>query len=51
MEYKQRKNIRLKEYDYSQNGAYFVTICTENRKNLLCDINVGAGFHPLPIVD
>ena len=29
-----RKNIRLKEYDYSQSGAYFITICTQNRKNL-----------------
>ena len=26
-----RKSIRLKEYDYSQPGAYFVTICTHNR--------------------
>lgn len=34
MEYKTRKNIRLDEYDYSQNGAYFVTFCTKNRKNL-----------------
>jgi REP element-mobilizing transposase RayT len=25
-----RRSIRLKEYDYSQNGAYFVTICTYN---------------------
>ena len=23
-----RKTIRLQNYDYSQNGAYFVTICT-----------------------
>ena len=29
----QRKDIRLKNYDYSSPGAYFVTICTENRKN------------------
>ena len=28
-----RKDIRLKNYDYSSPGAYFVTICTENRKN------------------
>ena len=28
-----RKNIRLKNYDYSSPGAYFVTICTENRRN------------------
>ncbi|MBO1224334.1 MAG: hypothetical protein JYX80_07880 [Candidatus Scalindua sediminis] len=27
-----RKSIRLKGYDYSQTGAYFVTICTYNRK-------------------
>ena len=29
-----RKNIRLKEYDYSQNGAYFITICTKDRQSL-----------------
>ena len=27
-----RKQLRLKEYDYAQEGAYFVTICTQNRK-------------------
>ena len=26
-----RRSIRLKEYDYSQGGAYFVTICTHKR--------------------
>jgi len=30
-----RHSIRLKEYDYSQSGAYFVTICTNNRECLL----------------
>jgi len=29
-----RKDIRLKKYDYSQSGAYFITICTKNRENL-----------------
>ncbi|MBI4721508.1 MAG: transposase [Candidatus Stahlbacteria bacterium] len=29
---KQRKIIRLKEYDYSQVGYYFVTICTKDRE-------------------
>ncbi len=29
-----RKNIRLKHYDYSQAGYYFVTICTNKRMNL-----------------
>lgn len=44
-----RKNIRLKEYDYSTPGYYFVTICTQNRKEVLSKIinsnkeNVGAG--------
>jgi REP element-mobilizing transposase RayT len=26
-----RRLLRLKNYDYSQTGAYFVTICTQNR--------------------
>ena len=26
----QRKNIRLKEYDYTQKGYYYITICTQN---------------------
>ena len=30
-----RKSIRLKGYDYSQCGAYFITICTQNRENYL----------------
>ncbi len=30
-----RRSIRLKGYDYSQKGAYFVTICTHNRKCIL----------------
>ena len=28
------KDNRLIGYDYSQNGAYFVTICSHNRRNL-----------------
>ena len=34
----QRRSIRLKGYDYTQTGAYFVTICTQNRKCLFGDI-------------
>ena len=37
-----RKHIRLKEYDYSQNGYYFITICTAEKRKILCDISVGA---------
>ena len=33
-----RKNIRLKRYDYSEEGYYFITICTKERKNLLSKI-------------
>jgi putative transposase len=33
-----RKSIRLPEYDYSQPGAYFVTICAHNRECLFGDI-------------
>lgn len=36
-----RKSIRLKNYDYSSNGYYFVTICTQNREKLFGEI-VGA---------
>ena len=32
LEYPQRKHPRLKAYDYSQNGAYFVTICATGRR-------------------
>lgn len=31
----ERKPQRLHEYDYSQNGAYFVTVCTHDRRCLL----------------
>lgn len=33
-----RRSIRLKGYDYSQPGAYFVTICTKNQYHYLGDI-------------
>jgi len=31
MAYKKYKPLRLKDYDYSQPGAYFITICTYKR--------------------
>ncbi|HEY4743314.1 MAG TPA: transposase, partial [Desulfuromonadaceae bacterium] len=36
-----RRSIRLKDYDYSQNGAYFVTLCTWQRECLFGDIMDG----------
>ncbi len=40
-----RKRLRLTAYDYSNPGAYFVTICTQNRKPMLSSIDkhVGVG--------
>lgn len=39
MERKIRKKIRLKTYNYAQNGYYFITICTKDRKEWLCNKN------------
>ena len=33
-----RKSIRLQGYDYSQDGAYFITVCTHNRVPLFGEI-------------
>ena len=45
-----RKQNRLQNYDYSESGAYFVTICTGNRKQILSKI-VGEGLCALPSVN
>ena len=34
MELPKRKQNRLAKYDYSTPNAYFITICTDNRRNL-----------------
>jgi REP element-mobilizing transposase RayT len=36
-----RRSIRLREYDYSSAGMYFVTVCAENRECLFGDIDNG----------
>jgi putative transposase len=33
-----RRSIRLKEYDYAQPGAYFVTICVQDRECALGEV-------------
>ena len=33
-----RKNIRLKDFDYTKNGFYFVTICTHKRQRVFGEI-------------
>lgn len=38
MELQKRKPNRLSNYDYSNSGYYFVTICTANRKKLFSNV-------------
>ncbi|MFA5961217.1 MAG: hypothetical protein WC848_00870 [Parcubacteria group bacterium] len=38
---KNRKSNRLQNYDYSQNGLYFITICTKDRQELFGEIENG----------
>ena len=46
---KKRKKNRLADYDYSQPGAYFVTVCTIDHKCILGTV-VGADAHIGPSV-
>lgn len=48
-----RKALRLKDYDYSQNGCYFVTVCVKDKRHLLAHYKskeevVGAGLRARP---
>ena len=49
-ERKSRKTPRLQGFDYSTNGMYFITICTQNRRNLLSRI-VGTGVLDCPKIE
>jgi REP element-mobilizing transposase RayT len=40
-----RRSLRLRGYDYSSSGAYFVTVCIHDRKCILDDVIEGA-FQP-----
>ena len=44
-----RKSLRLPAYDYSQNGVYFITICTEGKKHIFGRV-VGGGVLDAPHV-
>ena len=45
----ERKDVRLKAYDYSSAGAYFITICTQDRRCILSDdVLVGGGVADAP---
>lgn len=44
----QRKLHRLRSWDYSSNGYYFVTICTKDKRNLLAKVgNAVPGVPPI----
>ena len=47
----ERKQLRLKGWDYSNNGAYFITICTKDRKKILSKIIVGDDDHIVPEIE
>ncbi len=40
-----RKWTRLRSFDYASQKVYFITICTQNREQLFCEI-VGRGLDP-----
>jgi len=40
MEKLQKKPNRLKDYDYSRNGYYFITICVKDRQEILWEPTV-----------
>ena len=39
-DYPKRKWTRLRAYDYSSEGYYYLTLCTRNRKCLLSEIRL-----------
>ncbi len=47
MELPNRKLNRLENFDYGQNGAYFITVCAKNRKQILSNV-VGDDAHIVP---
>ena len=49
-ELKKRRTTRLQEYDYSTPGAYFLTLCTQDRRCLLYRI-VGTGVPDGPNIE
>ena len=44
-----RKKLRLNGFDYSTNGAYFITLCTKNKKCILSSIEK-SGYYSYPKV-
>ena len=38
MDFKERKNVKLKRFDYSSAGSYFITICVRDRMRVLSTV-------------
>ena len=47
----ERKINRLKSWDYSRKGCYFITICIRDRKCILSTICVRGGVPDAPVVE
>lgn len=45
-----RKKLRLEKYDYKSYGAYFLTVCTEDKQHILGKI-VGGDAHIAPHIE
>ena len=45
-----RKPTRAKNFDYSSSGAYFVTVCTKDRRPILSRV-VGTGVLDCPKIE
>ena len=48
-DYPKRKPTRLKNYDYSSTGVYFITVCTQNKVNYFSDIVISNPNEPATI--
>ena len=48
-ELRRRKHVRLKNYDYSQSGSYFVTTNVKDGHCVLSRIAVGRGLAPAAV--
>jgi len=45
------KRRRLQNYDYSNNGSYFITVCTLQRENLFWTQNINLNDVNIPLSD
>ncbi len=51
MDLPKRKEIRLKTWNYDNEGIYFITICVKDRKHILSKVCVGGGIPDAPYIE